>query len=118
MPDSRSESVARARSLGTELVAVHQWLRAELASIRDDLDAGETSLRGSLQVHCIAFCQALTNHHTSEDNTAFSLLAEAFPELADVLEQRPDGDSRIPFSMGGKKARCGLGRASFDSSGY
>jgi hemerythrin-like domain-containing protein len=90
MPDylSASGSMARARSLGAELVTVHQWLRAELATIRDDLDsyAGNTP-RVPLQIRCVAFCQALTDHHTSEDSTAFSLLAEAFPELTEVLEQ-------------------------------
>jgi hypothetical protein len=96
--------MARARSLGAELAAVHQWLRAELTRIRDDVDAcsadsgradpstadsgtGPQALRGLLQVRCIAFCRALTSHHTSEDNTAFPELAEASPELADVLER-------------------------------
>jgi hemerythrin-like domain-containing protein len=91
MPDysSGSGSMARAWSLGAELVAVHQWLRAELARIRDDLDShsGQSPAHGPLQVRCIDFCQALTNHHTSEDNTAFSVLADAFPELANVLDQ-------------------------------
>jgi hypothetical protein len=40
MPDysSPSGSFAGARALGTELVEVHNWLRAELVRIRDDLD--------------------------------------------------------------------------------
>lgn len=91
MPDhsSAASSTARARSVGAELVAVHDWLRAELARIRDNLDSdsGETNAHSPLQVRCLAFCQALTGHHASEDGTTFSLLAEAFPELAHVLEQ-------------------------------
>ena len=83
---SGSGSIARARSLGAELVAVHQWLRAELARIRDDAASG-SGLPAPLQAHCIAFCQALTSHHSSEDDTAFDALGAAFPDLADVLEQ-------------------------------
>lgn len=82
---SGTGSIARARSLGTELVAVHQWLRAELARIRDD--ASGSGVPAPLQAHCIAFCQALTSHHASEDGTAFDALGAAFPDLADVLEQ-------------------------------
>jgi hypothetical protein len=88
MPDDvpADGSIARARSLGAELVAVHQWLRAELVRIRDN--AGSLAGEGPapLQAHCLAFCQALTSHHASEDSTAFAALGAAFPDLADVLE--------------------------------
>jgi hypothetical protein len=39
-----------------------------------------------LQAHCLAFCAAITRHHTSEDATAFPALGARSPELAPVLE--------------------------------
>jgi iron-sulfur cluster repair protein YtfE (RIC family) len=86
MPDtSPSAATARTRAIGSELVRVHQWLRDELARIHDQLDSDEDLL--PLQAHCVAFCVALTSHHTSEDATAFPVLAAQAPELASVLEQ-------------------------------
>jgi hypothetical protein len=76
----------RARALGRELVRVHDWLRGELARIRDELATDGHQLV-PLQAHCVAFCAALTRHHTSEDATAFPTLARQRPELAPVLEQ-------------------------------
>lgn len=73
------------RAIGGELVRVHQWLREELARIHDQLDTGEDLM--PLQAHCVAFCAAITRHHTSEDATAFPALAGQAPELAPVLEQ-------------------------------
>jgi hemerythrin-like domain-containing protein len=81
----------RARSLGGQLAEVHQWLRAELARLREELAtyAGSDPVRSPtlLRVHCTAFCQALTRHHTSEDTTGFAALGEQFPELIPVLEE-------------------------------
>ncbi|MCO5992085.1 hemerythrin domain-containing protein [Actinoallomurus rhizosphaericola] len=78
----------RARALGRQLVEVHQWLRAELSRLRDEV-ADHTGGAGPvpLQAHCAAFCEALTRHHTSEDTTAFQILGERFPELNPVLEE-------------------------------
>jgi iron-sulfur cluster repair protein YtfE (RIC family) len=75
----------RARALGHELVRVHDWLRTELARLRDGLDTGDRLV--PLQAHCIAFCEALTRHHTSEDAMAFPTVAAQLPELAPVLGQ-------------------------------
>lgn len=49
-------------------------------------------MRGmQLRTHCAAFCQALTRHHTAEDNSAFPMPAAQFPELAPVpAELRAD----------------------------
>lgn len=86
MPDtSPSGATARARAIGGELVRVHQWLRDELARIHDQLDDDEDLL--PLRAHCVAFCVALTSHHTSEDGTAFPALAAQAPELAAVLAE-------------------------------
>lgn len=99
MPDSYGESTPahagapedRARSLSEQLTEVHQWLRAELARLREELAAyagsGTTQSPTPLRVHCTAFCQALTRHHTSEDTTGFPALGEQFPELIPVLEE-------------------------------
>lgn len=73
------------RAIGRELVRVHQWLRDELARIHDQIDSGDELIQ--LQVHCVAFCAAITRHHTSEDATAFPTLGAENPELAPVLEQ-------------------------------
>ncbi|MGW4243082.1 hemerythrin domain-containing protein [Nocardia sp. NPDC004722] len=40
-----------------------------------------------LRAHCLAFCQALTDHHTSEDESAFPALAQRFPDLGPVLAE-------------------------------
>ncbi|RJO79806.1 hemerythrin domain-containing protein [Nocardia panacis] len=77
----------RARALGKELTAIHNWLRSELSRVATELD---NYLTGGappthLQAHCLAFCQALTDHHRSEDRTAFPALSRQFPELAPVL---------------------------------
>lgn len=80
----------RARALGRELVRVHDWLRAELARVRDELAAaggGEHRRGMPLQAHCLAFCEALARHHVSEDSAGFPALAGQFPGLAPVLEQ-------------------------------
>ncbi|WP_051178572.1 hemerythrin domain-containing protein [Nocardia concava] len=80
----------RAQALGQELIEVHNWLRTELSRLTTELDAyitGKTSRPANLRAHCTAFCQALTNHHTSEDNTAFAELGRQFPELTPVLTE-------------------------------
>ena len=83
-------AVGRARALGRDLMRVHDWLRGELARIRGEIGADNRGDAGQfmpLQVHCMAFCAALTRHHTSEDTVAFPTLAGQLPELAPVLEQ-------------------------------
>jgi hemerythrin-like domain-containing protein len=85
---SASEPVARTRAFGRELVRVHQWLRDELARIHDQLDNNDSDLDlVPLQAHCVAFCAAITRHHTSEDGVAFPALAVEVPEIAAVLEE-------------------------------
>ena len=60
---------------------IHLALREELASLRE----GGTS--SDLRAHCLAFCAAVTRHHTGEDSGAFVLLAERHPELRPVIEE-------------------------------
>lgn len=76
-----SGTADRAHAFGKELIAVHTWLRNELSRVTIELDdyiAGGAPPT-QLQAHCLAFCQALTDHHRSEDRTAFPALSRQFP---------------------------------------
>ncbi|MFC8080563.1 hemerythrin domain-containing protein [Streptomyces sp. NPDC057307] len=80
----------RLAAFGNQLIDVHIWLREELARLQDDVDgflAGSGERPRELRSHCLAFCSALTRHHTAEDDNVFPALARQFPELAPVLEQ-------------------------------
>lgn len=75
----------RLAAWGQQLVETHDRLRDELDRLLDGLD--ETSaLTPDLRVHCVAFCGAVSRHHTSEDGTAFPALAAQYPELRDTLD--------------------------------
>lgn len=81
---------SRLTAFGNQLIEVHDWLREELARLGDDVDAhleGRAERPRQLRAHCLAFCSALTLHHTGEDAGAFPTLAERFPELRPVIEQ-------------------------------
>ncbi|MTE21656.1 hemerythrin domain-containing protein [Streptomyces sp. TRM43335] len=78
----------RLRALGDELVEIHTGLRAELERLRADVDAhlnGRAGRPRQLKAHCLAFCSALTRHHTGEDTGAFLHLARRFPDLRPVI---------------------------------
>ncbi|WP_162830381.1 hemerythrin domain-containing protein [Amycolatopsis palatopharyngis] len=76
----------RLRRLGDELVAVHNRLREDLRQIRQQAEEGTApAASASLATHCLAFCSALTKHHTGEDTGAFPQLAGQFPELAPII---------------------------------
>ncbi|WP_243788342.1 hemerythrin domain-containing protein [Saccharopolyspora gloriosae] len=79
----------RPRGMGDFLVEAHDWLRAELAALRDrlDHDAAAADWGEQLRTHCRTFCSALTEHHTGEDGGAFPVLARRFPALAPVLAE-------------------------------
>jgi Hemerythrin HHE cation binding domain len=53
-------------------------------ALREDLDASHLT---DLRAHCVAFCTAITRHHTSEDGNGFPVLAARHPELAPVLAE-------------------------------
>ncbi|MFE1346824.1 hemerythrin domain-containing protein [Streptomyces sp. NPDC058757] len=85
-----SEPADRLAAFGNQLVDVHLWLREELARLRSGLDAllsGTGERPRELRAHCLAFCSALTRHHTAEDRGVFPALAEAHPELRPVLDE-------------------------------
>lgn len=80
--------MSRPAALGAELRRVHDALRADLRALQADAASGAPpEARWTLPAHCLAFCAALTAHHTGEDAGAFPALAERFPELAPVLEK-------------------------------
>ena len=68
-------------ALGDELVRIHDALRAELRLLR----AGERGAGLPLAASCLAFCGALTRHHTGEEAGAFPALAERYPNLRPLL---------------------------------
>ncbi|MCX4388635.1 hemerythrin domain-containing protein [Micromonospora peucetia] len=76
----------RLRAFGNQLIEVHLWLREELTRLRDGVDDPDVRPR-ELRAHCLAFCAALTRHHTGEDAGAFRVLADQVPELAPVLRE-------------------------------
>ncbi|SPL97609.1 AclJ [[Actinomadura] parvosata subsp. kistnae] len=73
----------RLRAFGDELVRIHAHLRGELARLR----AGEAGAGDDLRTHCLAFCEALTFHHSGEDRVAFPHLERLFPELKAALDR-------------------------------
>ncbi|WP_329368195.1 hemerythrin domain-containing protein [Streptomyces sp. NBC_00669] len=95
-PESAESAAATSRpaALGRELVEIHDWLRAELAQLRAEVELhldgrpspGRQPSR-PLTAHCLYFCAALTGHHRAEDAGAFPLLAEEFPQLRPTIEK-------------------------------
>ncbi|MCX5395152.1 hemerythrin domain-containing protein [Streptomyces sp. NBC_00094] len=85
-----SEPGDRLAAFGNQLVDVHIWLREELSRLREDVDSflsGDSGRPRNLRAHCLAFCTALTRHHTAEDQGVFPVLAETFPALRPVLDE-------------------------------
>ncbi len=81
----------RVAALGDELLRIHDSLRAELRRLQD----GVREPGRPLAVDCLAFCAALTRHHTGEDAGAFPALAARFPELRPLLEKMAEDHELI-----------------------
>lgn len=91
------ESRARLAALGAELLAIHRGLRTDLARLRtetDDYLAGGPRPR-DLKAHCLAFCTALTAHHTGEDRGAFPALTARHPELRPLIGKMAEDHAMI-----------------------
>ena len=69
----------RRQAYGRQLIDIHDRLRESLDALR----RGEGA---DLGVHCLAFCAAVTEHHTGEDTAVFPALARLHPELRSVLD--------------------------------
>ncbi|MER6999617.1 nitroreductase/quinone reductase family protein [Streptomyces sp. NPDC000410] len=90
-----------AANVADKLMEVHTWLRAQLDHIRAESEAhlaarathqgpGEPPAPGlglQLRQHCLAFCQSLEFHHTSEDAHLFPALASRNPHLSEVFDR-------------------------------
>jgi hemerythrin HHE cation binding domain-containing protein len=77
-----TDEYERLSAYGTQLVLTHARLRDMLDDLRDGIYPGD-----ELATHCLAFCDALTEHHTDEDVNVFPLLAARHPELRAFLAQ-------------------------------
>ena len=86
------DGAERIKGMGDWLVEVHDWLRAELRTLREQADGladGAVLSRPvqQLRTRCAGFCTALSRHHGGEDAVVFPQLAEQFPALGPVVAQ-------------------------------
>ncbi|MGW0390644.1 nitroreductase/quinone reductase family protein [Streptomyces sp. NPDC003042] len=103
------------RTLAAKLLEVHTWLRAQLRHVSAETDAhfaarashtgpGEPPPPGlGLQIRqrCLAFCQALEFHHTSEDGHLFPGIAVHHPHLAGTFERLREEHRTVARIQGG-----------------
>jgi deazaflavin-dependent oxidoreductase (nitroreductase family) len=99
-PDA-GEGPREVRNLADKLLEVHTWLRHQLRHVRTETDAHFAALAAhqgpgeppvpalGLQIrqHCLAFCQSLEFHHTSEDGHLLPVLASYHPHLREALDR-------------------------------
>jgi hypothetical protein len=84
----------RAVAFSRQLRQAHQQLREQLTRIRGEsgrIEYAETELL----VHCLAFCSALTTHHTGEDDGMFKELLDARRDLAPTIQSLIDDHAAI-----------------------
>jgi hypothetical protein len=128
--EAPTEPNRRLTAFGDQLIEIHLWLREELAALHEHVDSyldGSGGRPRELRAHCLGFCSALSRHHTGEDDGAFPLLAEQFPELRPVIEElerdhhlvagilrrrasrtgRPGRSARVASRLRGEEARRG-----------
>ncbi|MFD9077016.1 hemerythrin domain-containing protein [Streptomyces lasiicapitis] len=100
-PTPTQQSPREIHTLADKLLEVHDWLRGELVHLRAEAAAHLTERaahRGpgrppapglGLQIRqrCLEFCDALTFHHTSEDDHVFPGIAAHHPHLRPTLER-------------------------------
>jgi predicted hydrolase (HD superfamily) len=80
--ESTSREYARFLAYGNQLIEIHIGLRDMLADLREGVVPA-----AELGTHCLAFCAAVTRHHTGEDTQVFPLLAARHPGLRDFLAE-------------------------------
>lgn len=80
-------------ALSEQLIYVHQALREQLASLRQEAvgdvgpDAADAALPEDLLSHCLSFCTAIHTHHSGEDDQLLPALRAAAPELAPMVDK-------------------------------
>ncbi|MEK8144060.1 hemerythrin domain-containing protein [Streptomyces sp. M10(2022)] len=88
----------RVKGMGDWIVEVHDWLRGELETLRQQaermIEGGAGSIERTapdlaqqMRTHCLSFCGALSKHHGGETMAMFPQLAGEFPALAPALAQ-------------------------------
>ncbi|MFD7511167.1 nitroreductase/quinone reductase family protein, partial [Streptomyces sp. NPDC059853] len=90
-----AELPAEVADFGAKLLEIHAWLRAQLRAVRAEAaayfaDRDDRSVPGlGLQIrqHCLAFCESLEFHHTSEDAGMFPMLEQHHPDLRAALDR-------------------------------
>jgi len=80
--ESTSSEYARFLAYGHQLTEIHIGLRDMLADLREGIVP-----EAEFGTHCLAFCAAVTRHHTGEDTEVFPLLAARHPELRAFLAE-------------------------------
>ncbi|MFF2536385.1 nitroreductase/quinone reductase family protein [Streptomyces cyaneofuscatus] len=100
LPDPQEPAPAITSLVG-KLTEVHTWLRGQLAQVHAETEAhfaARAAHRGAgappspglgLQIRqrCLAFCQALEFHHTSEDGHMFPAMEGYHPHLRPVFDR-------------------------------
>ncbi|MEU3837021.1 nitroreductase/quinone reductase family protein [Streptomyces microflavus] len=103
LPDPQAPAL-EVTSLADKLTEVHTWLRGQLAQVHAETDAhfaARAAHRGAgappppglgLQIRqrCLAFCQALEFHHTSEDGHMLPAMEGYHPDLRHVFDRLRD----------------------------
>ncbi|MCE7081957.1 nitroreductase/quinone reductase family protein [Streptomyces sp. ST2-7A] len=88
-------------TLADKLLEIHTWLRSQLRHAHHEVEAHLAARKASgagapppppglgLQIrqHCLAFCQSLDFHHSSENTHLLPALAEQHPHLRGTVER-------------------------------
>ncbi|MER5361374.1 nitroreductase/quinone reductase family protein [Streptomyces sp. NPDC002785] len=101
-------------TLADKVMEVHTWLRAQLRQVKAEVDshfATRAAHRGpgvppapglGLQIRqrCLAFCQSLEFHHTSEDAHLFPGIARYHPHLTDTFARLAEEHRKVARIQG------------------
>jgi hypothetical protein len=104
--ESISREHARFLAYGHQLIEIHIGLRDMLADLREGVVP-----EAELGTHCLAFCAAVTRHHTGEDTGVFPLLAARHPELRSFLAELARDHQVIAGLLTRARAVAGRGGA-------
>lgn len=83
----------RATAWSRQLAHVHAVLRQQLQDLQAGLGHGPGD--GGLQMHCLAFCSALSTHHAGEDTGMFAELLRVRPDLRDTVRKLTEDHQMI-----------------------